>query len=132
MPCLSASAPTQRQFDSLDKPLAGASLAIRLAFSSTYEVVDPALRRKAIDDCPRLVTQPEEFQPSGPLLIDAHGTPVADPVWDLFSRVIRQTGPLPTLVEWDNNVPDWPTLAAEAARADAILRQEVNRLVPAC
>jgi hypothetical protein len=74
----------------------------------------------------------EEALPSGPLLIDAHGTPVANPVWELYSRVIRQAGPLPTLVEWDNDVPDWPTLAAEAARADAILRQKVDRLVPAC
>lgn len=74
----------------------------------------------------------EEVLASGPLLIDAHGTPVADQVWDLFSRVIRKTGPLPTLVEWDNDLPDWPVLAAEAARADAILRQEARQLVPAC
>jgi uncharacterized protein (UPF0276 family) len=73
----------------------------------------------------------EESLPSGPLLIDSHGTPVAADVWDLFSHVIRRTGPLPTLVEWDNDVPDWPILAAEAARAGNILRQEVDRLVPA-
>ena len=73
----------------------------------------------------------EEALPSGPLLIDAHGTPVADPVWELYRRVIRQAGPLPTLVEWDNDVPDWPTLAAEAARAEALLRQEADRLVAA-
>lgn len=69
----------------------------------------------------------EEALPSGPLLIDAHGTPVAADVWDLFSHVIRRTGPLPTLVEWDNDVPDWPVLAAEAARAGAALRQEGDR-----
>ena len=63
----------------------------------------------------------EETLPSGPLLIDAHGTPVADAVWALFADVIARTGPLPTLVEWDNDVPSWPVLAAEAARADDIL-----------
>jgi hypothetical protein len=73
----------------------------------------------------------EEVLPSGPLLIDSHGTPVAAAVWDLFREVIRRTGPLPTLVEWDNDVPDWPVLAAEAARAEAVLRQEVDHLVPA-
>lgn len=65
----------------------------------------------------------EEALPSGPLLIDAHGTPVADPVWTLYAEVIDRTGRLPSLVEWDNDVPDWPTLLAEAARADAILRK---------
>jgi uncharacterized protein (UPF0276 family) len=62
-----------------------------------------------------------EDLPSGPLLIDAHGTAVADPVWALFERVIARAGPRPTLVEWDNDLPDWPVLAAEAARAQAIL-----------
>lgn len=59
--------------------------------------------------------------PSGPLLIDSHGAAVADPVWALFSEVIARVGPLPTLVEWDNDLPDWPVLAAEAARAGEIL-----------
>lgn len=63
----------------------------------------------------------EEELPSGPLLIDAHGTPVADPVWALFAEVIAKAGPIPTLVEWDNDVPEWPVLLAEAARAQGIL-----------
>lgn len=61
----------------------------------------------------------DEF--GAPLLIDSHGTPVADPVWALYRAVIAQGGPRPTLIEWDNEVPDWPVLAAEAARAAAIL-----------
>lgn len=65
----------------------------------------------------------EEDLPSGPLLIDAHGTPVADPVWALFAEVIARTGARPTLVEWDNDLPDWPVLAAEAARAATILHR---------
>ena len=56
-----------------------------------------------------------------PLLIDSHGAPVADPVWALYERVISATGPLPTLIEWDNDVPAWPVLAAEARAAKAIL-----------
>lgn len=56
-----------------------------------------------------------------PLLIDSHGAEVANPVWALYAQVIRAGGPRPTLIEWDNDLPDWPTLAAEAARAHAIL-----------
>ena len=36
-------------------------------------------------------------------------------------RVIARGGPKPTLIEWDNDVPDWPVLAAEAGRAAAVL-----------
>ncbi|WP_282603111.1 DUF692 domain-containing protein [Paracoccus sp. PARArs4] len=70
----------------------------------------------------------QEDLPSGPLLIDSHGAPVADPVWALFRDIIARTGPLPTLVEWDNDVPEWSVLAAEAARADAILRERGQSL----
>ena len=52
-----------------------------------------------------------------PLLIDSHGKPVADPVWSLLEYALLQTGPRPVLVEWDNDVPDWPTLRDEALRA---------------
>jgi uncharacterized protein (UPF0276 family) len=56
-----------------------------------------------------------------PLLIDAHGSAVADAVWALYALVIARAGPLPTLIEWDSDVPDWPTLRAEAAAAEQIL-----------
>ena len=55
------------------------------------------------------------------LLIDSHGKPVVDPVWALLEYTLSQTGPAPVLVEWDNDVPDWPTLRKEAERAEAAL-----------
>ena len=56
-----------------------------------------------------------------PLLIDSHGREVADPVWALLDQTLALTGPKPLLIEWDNDVPEWPVLAAEIARADAAL-----------
>jgi uncharacterized protein (UPF0276 family) len=56
-----------------------------------------------------------------PLLIDSHRTAVAAGVWQLFEWVIARTGPLPTLIEWDNDVPAWPVLKAEAQRARTLL-----------
>lgn len=56
-----------------------------------------------------------------PLLIDAHGSEVVDPVWQLYAHTIAKGGPRPTLIEWDNDVPDWPVLAEQAARAARIL-----------
>jgi len=56
-----------------------------------------------------------------PLLIDSHGREVADPVWALLDYTLAQSGPLPLLVEWDNDVPDWPALRSEAMRAQNAL-----------
>ncbi|MCB1362335.1 MAG: DUF692 domain-containing protein [Rhodobacteraceae bacterium] len=63
------------------------------------------------------------------LLIDSHARPVADPVWSLFADVLARTGPLPTLIEWDNDVPEWPVLRAEAQRAATLIDE--TRHVPA-
>lgn len=58
-----------------------------------------------------------------PLLIDSHDTPVKDPVWTLYEEVLTRTGPVATLIEWDNDVPDWQTLCIEAQSAQALLQQ---------
>jgi uncharacterized protein len=55
------------------------------------------------------------------LIIDSHDGPVADAVWKLYEIVIARAGPLPSLIEWDSNIPEWPVLEAEAAAAQAIL-----------
>ena len=55
------------------------------------------------------------------LLIDAHDRAVSDPVWALYEALIARIGPRPTLIEWDNDVPDFPVLSHEAAQAQAIL-----------
>ncbi|MDR3408261.1 MAG: DUF692 domain-containing protein [Methylovirgula sp.] len=56
------------------------------------------------------------------MLIDTHGAPIADPVFALYTRILAQTGPLPSLIERDNDVPAWAALAAEAATAGAFLQ----------
>lgn len=56
------------------------------------------------------------------LLIDAHDRQVCRAVWDLYRRALALTGPVPTLIEWDNDVPAWPVLLAEAQAADAVMR----------
>lgn len=62
-----------------------------------------------------------------PLLIDSHDRPVADPVWTLYGHVIGKRGPVPTLVEWDAEIPDWPVLKAEAMAAGEILANAARR-----
>ena len=55
------------------------------------------------------------------LLIDTHDRPVDEVVWDLFAHTVSRIGPVPTLIEWDANVPSWPMLKAEAERAEAVM-----------
>jgi uncharacterized protein (UPF0276 family) len=59
------------------------------------------------------------------LLIDTHGTPVCDAVWDLYRAALQRFGDVPTLIEWDTDIPALEVLVAEAAKADA-LRAEAH------
>jgi uncharacterized protein (UPF0276 family) len=61
--------------------------------------------------------------PTGELLIDDHGSEVAEPVWALLATVLARTGPQPVLVEWDTRIPALPVLLAEAERAGVCLRE---------
>lgn len=61
------------------------------------------------------------------LLIDSHSRPVVDPVWALYEYTLAKAGPRPTLIEWDNDIPEWDTLATEAARADRLLSSVAAR-----
>ncbi|MEM6897245.1 MAG: DUF692 domain-containing protein [Pseudomonadota bacterium] len=63
----------------------------------------------------------DEDEHGAPLLIDSHGREIVDPVWALYDYTLGRSGPRPTLIEWDTDVPDWPTLRAEAERAHAAL-----------
>lgn len=71
----------------------------------------------------------EDIDDSGDaLLIDAHDREVADPVWALFEHTLSKTGSLPTLIEWDNDVPSWDVLEAEVRRADVFLHRTTGKL----
>jgi hypothetical protein len=52
------------------------------------------------------------------ILIDDHGSPVADPVWTLFEHAVARFAAAPVLIEWDSNLPDLSVLVAEAGKAD--------------
>lgn len=55
------------------------------------------------------------------LCVDDHGSPTGDATWALYTHVLAVTGPVPTLIEWDTDVPPYAVLRAEARRADAVL-----------
>jgi uncharacterized protein (UPF0276 family) len=59
--------------------------------------------------------------PGGTLRIDDHGSHVTAEVWVLYLEALARFGPVPTLIEWDNDVPSLDVLVAEACHADALL-----------
>lgn len=56
-----------------------------------------------------------------PLLIDTHSRPVSEAVWNLYTAAIGRLGPVPTLIEWDQDIPSLEVLLAEARRAEEVL-----------
>jgi uncharacterized protein (UPF0276 family) len=63
----------------------------------------------------------EEDAAGAPLLIDSHGSPVDEAVWAALRARHELVGPVPTLIERDNDVPSLPVLLAEAGRADSLM-----------
>lgn len=64
---------------------------------------------------------PDKDEAGRELLIDAHDRKVADVVWKLYERLVARSGALPTLIEWDNDIPSWPVLLSEARIAEKIM-----------
>lgn len=56
-------------------------------------------------------------------LFDTHGKPVHEPVWDLYRRALRRLGPVPTLIEWDTDIPAFDVMAEEAHKASACMQE---------
>ena len=61
----------------------------------------------------------------GTYLLDTHDHPVRDEVWALYERAVRRFGAVSTLIEWDDNIPDFDVLAETAERARRIYRDAI-------
>jgi uncharacterized protein (UPF0276 family) len=59
-------------------------------------------------------------------ILDSHVGPVPDPVWELYRHALRRLGSVPTLVEWDEAVPELDVVLGEARRARAIEQEELG------
>jgi len=70
--------------------------------------------------------EPDEATPGAEILIDTHAAVIAEPVWELYAHAVRRFGRAPTLIEWDNDIPSFATLLAEAERADAVAGAALN------
>jgi uncharacterized protein (UPF0276 family) len=55
------------------------------------------------------------------ILIDTHSAPVCEAVWALYGHAIQRFGALPTLIEWDSDIPSLDVLLGEAHKAQSFL-----------
>jgi hypothetical protein len=62
--------------------------------------------------------QVNELEGGETVLLDTHGKPVYPEVWELYAYALRRFGDVPTLIEWDTDIPMLDVLVAEAAKAD--------------
>ncbi len=60
------------------------------------------------------------FDDRGDFILDAHNNPVAEPVWQLYEKLIQQIPDVPTLIEWDNDIPSLQRLIDESKKAEVI------------
>ncbi len=65
----------------------------------------------------------------GEILIDTHSARVAAPVWSLYRQAVQRLGPVPTLIEWDTDIPPLGVLLEEMHAADEILREHRHACV---
>lgn len=56
-------------------------------------------------------------------ILDTHDHAVIDPVWQLYARAIQRCGPTATLLEWDDKIPSFDEVHAEALKANRFLDQ---------
>ncbi|MCK5724706.1 MAG: DUF692 family protein, partial [Gammaproteobacteria bacterium] len=60
------------------------------------------------------------FDDRGDYILDAHNNPVAEPVWQLYEKLIQHIPNVPTLIEWDNDIPSLQRLIEESQKAEII------------
>jgi uncharacterized protein (UPF0276 family) len=88
---------------------------------------DAALKHSALASCTAWIDAIQSdsvmeihlagFTPSDSIVIDDHATPVHEPVWQLYRHALKKLGSVPTLIEWDLELPDLSVLLTEAATA---------------
>jgi uncharacterized protein (UPF0276 family) len=96
-----------------------------------YEYID-ALPADAVAELHLGGFTRETDDAGGPVLIDTHAAAIAEPVWELYAHALRRFGPRPTLIEWDNALPDFARFLCEAAHADFVAQSTLEGAERAC
>lgn len=84
-----------------------------------------ALRPQAIGEIHLAGHAVRPLANGGSLRIDDHGSRVAPEVWRLYGKALELFGPVPTLVEWDNNIPALDVLLAQAQIASTLMEADL-------
>lgn len=63
------------------------------------------------------------FENRGTHLLDSHSAAIHPPVWDLYTQALEKFGRIPTIIEWDNDIPPFTALQREATRAKQLMEK---------
>ena len=86
-----------------------------------------ALPKGAIDEIHLAGHRVQILRDGTALRIDDHGSPVPEAVWQLYTEAVARFGAVPTLIEWDNNIPPLAELLGEAEKAQHVLDIKARR-----
>ncbi len=67
------------------------------------------------------------YEDKGTHLIDTHNSPISEVVWNLYEWTLQQLGAIPTLIEWDKNLPTWAILFEQHQKAQLIMQRNLSR-----
>ena len=68
------------------------------------------------------------YEDKGDFLLDAHNNPMSDPVWQLYKQLLKFVPQVPSLIEWDNNIPPLQRILQEVRHAEEIIEQSASEL----
>jgi len=125
---------TYTEWDFLKKLIEATGLSILLDVNNVYVCArnfgfDPKTYIDAIPKEAIIQIHLAGHEDRGDFVIDTHDHPVASPVWDLYAYTIRTKGMIPTMIEWDEQIPDFPILLAELNKAKKIAFDEIPHAI---
>ncbi|MDH3977106.1 MAG: DUF692 domain-containing protein [Gammaproteobacteria bacterium] len=82
---------------------------------------DPVLYLEALSEGRVKEIHLAGYEAQDNFLFDTHGQRVHPPVWELYEKTVNHLGPIPTLIEWDTDIPAFDVLTEEAGKAQQIL-----------
>lgn len=64
----------------------------------------------------------------GNIAVDDHSQPVSEVCWELYAYSLKKFGSIPTLIEWDNQLPEWQVLIKQADKARDIAKRVLSNV----
>lgn len=128
---LTFAADEMNEWEFLQQVVEGADCFILLDVNNTYvnsynHRIDPLLCINTLDKLRVKQFHLAGFEDCSTHLLDTHGAAVSPEVWQLYEKMLAHFGSVPTLIEWDNNIPRLEVVLAQAEKAAKFMLEPCN------